>query len=113
MPESKGNDWIWDGSQKDFAKFEDRVQERFLNGNGGRVTQQWYMNSGAPITEGNLEEFDKALWTMRRLEVGIKKADEGAYTEAFWTAEYANSWKESHGDPLCIYAWLTTHTLPA
>jgi hypothetical protein len=45
---------------------------------------------------------------MQRLEVGvIKKADEGAYTDAFWTVEYAESWREIHSDS--FYAWLTTH----
>ena len=76
------------GLQQGFTKFEDRVFERFLNGNGGRTTQQWYMNSDASITEHHLEEFGTALWHMGRLEVGIKKADEGAHTDAFWAVEY-------------------------
>jgi hypothetical protein len=42
------------------------------------------------------------------LKVGIKKADEGAYTDAFWTVEYAESWRESHSDS--FFSWLTTHT---
>jgi len=37
MPESKTNDFVWDGSQKNFAIFEDKVFERFLGGNGGRI----------------------------------------------------------------------------
>ena len=45
---------------------------------------------------------------MQRLIVGIKKADEDAYTDAFWTVEYAESWREIHSDS--FYAWLTTHT---
>jgi len=81
MPESKTNVWIWDGSQKNFAIFEDKVFERSIDGNGGRIAQQWYMNSDASITEHNLEELGNTLWNMQRLEVGIKKADEGAYME--------------------------------
>jgi hypothetical protein len=43
MPESKTNEWIWDGSQKNFAVFEDKVfeLERFIDGSGGRIAQQW------------------------------------------------------------------------
>jgi hypothetical protein len=92
MPESKTSEWIWDGSQKNFAIFEDKVFERFIDGNGGRIAQQWYMNSDASITEHNLEEFGNTLWDMQRLEVGIRKADEDAHTDAFWTVEYAESW---------------------
>ena len=59
---------MWDGSQKNFAnfaKFEDKVFERFLDGHGGRIAQQWYMNSGGPsITEHKLEEFGNTLWNM-------------------------------------------------
>jgi hypothetical protein len=33
------------------------------------------------------------------LEVGIKKADEGAYTDAFWTVEYTVI-HFTHGSPL-------------
>jgi hypothetical protein len=61
MPESKTNVWIWDGSQKNFAIFEDKVFERSIDGNGGRIAQQWYMNSDASITEHNLEEFGDTL----------------------------------------------------
>jgi hypothetical protein len=64
MPESKTNVLIWDGSQKNFTTFEDKVFESFLDGNGGRTTQQWYMNSDASITEHNLEEFGKTLWNI-------------------------------------------------
>ena len=73
-------------------------------------TQQWYMNSdaSASITEHNLEEFGNTLWSMQRLKVGIKKADEGAYTDAFWTIDCAESWRESHSDS--FFSWLTTHT---
>jgi hypothetical protein len=66
------------------------------------------MNSDASITEHNLEEFGNTLWNMQRLKVGIKKADEDAYTDAFWTIEYAESWRESHSDS--FFSWLTTHT---
>jgi hypothetical protein len=45
---------------------------------------------------------------MQRLIVGIKKTDEGTYTDAFWTVEHAESWREVHSDS--VYAWLTTHT---
>ena len=99
---------IWDGSQKNFAIFEDKVFERFLDGHGGRIAQEWYMNSDASITEHNLEEFGNTLWNMQRLKVGIKKADEDAYTDAFWTIGYAESWRESHSDS--FFSWLTTHT---
>jgi hypothetical protein len=51
MPESKTDVLIWDGSQKNFTASEDKVFERFLDGNGGRTTQQWHMNSDASITE--------------------------------------------------------------
>jgi hypothetical protein len=55
---------------------EDKVFVRFLDGNGGRIAQQWYMNSDASITEHNLEELGITFWSMQRLlEVGIKKAD--------------------------------------
>jgi hypothetical protein len=81
---------------------------RFIDGNGGRIAQQWYMNSDASITEHNLEELGNTLWNMQRLKVGIRKADEGAYTDAFWAVEYAESWRESHSDS--FYSWLTTHT---
>jgi hypothetical protein len=109
MPESKTNVLIWAGSQKNFTTFEDMGFERFLDGNGGRITQQWYINSDASITEHGLEEFGRTLWNMQRLIVGIKKADEGAFTDAFWTAECAESWREVHSDS--FYAWLlTTHT---
>jgi hypothetical protein len=99
MSESKTNVRIWGGSQKNFTTFEDKAVERFLDGNGGRTTQHWYMNSDASITEHNLEEFGKTLWNMQQLVVGIKKADdEGAYTytDAFWAVEYAESWREVH-----------------
>ena len=76
MPGSSKTMLIWDGSQKNFAKFEDKVFERFLDGNGGRIAQQWYMNSDASITEHNLEGFGRTPWSMQRLKVGIKKADE-------------------------------------
>jgi hypothetical protein len=46
---SRSDVLIWDGSQKNFAIFEDKIFERFLDGNGGRITQQWYMNSDADI----------------------------------------------------------------
>jgi hypothetical protein len=108
MPESTKTMLIWDGSQKNFAKFEDKVFERFLDGNGGRIARQWYMNSGASIAEHNLEELGNTLWSMQRLKVGIKKADEGAYTDAFWTIDCAESWRESHSDS--FFSWLTTHT---
>jgi hypothetical protein len=108
MSEPKTNMLIWDGSQKNFAIFEDKAFERSLDGNGGRTTQQWYMNSDADITDHNLAEFGNTLWNMQRLEVGVKKADEGAYTDAFWTVEYAESWRESHSDS--FYSWPTTHT---
>jgi hypothetical protein len=111
MPESKTDVLIWNGSQKNFTTSEDKVFEHFLDGNGGRITQQWYMNSGASITEHNLEEFGRTPWNTQRLIVGIKKADEDAYTDAFWTAEYAESWREVHSDS--FYAWLTTHTSDA
>ena len=75
---------IWDGSQKNFAISEDKVFGRFIDGNGGRITQQWYMNSDASNTEHNLEEFGSTPWNMQRLKVGKKKADEGAYTDAVW-----------------------------
>jgi hypothetical protein len=46
---------------------------------------------------------------MRRLEIGIDKADRDAASEAFWALEYAESWKQLQGDT--FYAWaLTTHT---
>ena len=45
---------------------------------------------------------------MKRLEIGIDKADRDAASEAFWTLEYAESWKQLQGDT--FYAWLTTHT---
>jgi hypothetical protein len=69
-----------------------------------------YMNSGASITEHTLEGLGETLWNMQRLIAGIKKADEGAYTDAFWTVEYeyAESWRGVHSDS--FYAWLTTHT---
>jgi hypothetical protein len=102
MPESKTNDFVWDGSQKNFAIFEDKVFERFLDGHGGRIAQEWYMNSDASITEHNLEEFGNTLWSTQRLKVGIKKAD------AFWTIDYAESWRESHSDS--FFSWLTAHT---
>ena len=108
MSESLKTMLIWDGSQKNFAIFEDKVFERFLDGHGGRIAQEWYMNSDASITEHNLEEFGNTLWNMQRLKVGIKKADEDAYTDAFWTIEYAESWRESHSDS--FFSWLTTHT---
>jgi hypothetical protein len=102
---SKTNDFAClGGSQKNFAIFEDKVFERFIDGNGGRITQQWYMNSDASITEHNLEEFGNTLWNMQRLKVGIKKADEGAYTDSFWTVEYAESWRESHSDSFFLMA---------
>jgi hypothetical protein len=107
MTESKTNVLIWDGPQNNFTIFEDKVFERFLDGNGGRITQQWCMNSGASITERNLEEFGNTLWNMQRLKVGIKKADEGAYTDAFWMVEYAKSWREIHSDSFC--AWLHSY----
>jgi hypothetical protein len=103
MPESLKTMLIWDGLQKNFATFEDKVFER-----GGRIAQQWYMNSDASITEHSVAEFGYTLWNMQRLKVGIKKADEDAYTDAFWTVEYAESWRESHSDS--FYSWLTTHT---
>ena len=82
MSESLKTMLIWDGSQKNFAIFEDKVFERFLDGHGGRIAQEWYMNSDASITEHNLEEaLGNTLWNMQRLKVGIKKADEGAYME--------------------------------
>jgi hypothetical protein len=108
MPESLKTMLIWGGSQKNFAIFEDKVFERFIDGNGGRTAQQWYMNSDASITEHNLEEFGSTPWDMQRMKVGIKKADEGAYTDAFWTVEYAESWRGSHSDS--FYSWLTTYT---
>jgi hypothetical protein len=108
MPESLKTMLIWDGSQKNFTTFEDKVFERLLDGNGGRIAQQWYMVSDASITEHNLEEFGNTLWSMQRLKVGIKKADEDAYTDAFWTIECAESWRESHSDS--FFSWLTTHT---
>jgi hypothetical protein len=67
MPESKDRDWIRDGAAtKFFSKFEDRLHERFLDGNGGRGrrAQEWYMNSDAPITEDNLQEFCYTLWAI-------------------------------------------------
>jgi hypothetical protein len=82
MPESSKTMLIWGGTQKNFATFEDKAFERFL---GGRIAQQWYMNSDASITEHNLEGLGNTLWSMQRLEVGIKKADEGAYADALWT----------------------------
>jgi hypothetical protein len=66
------------------------------------------MISGASIAEHNLEEFGDTPWGMQRLKVGIKKADEGAYTDAFWSIECAESWRESHSDS--FFSWLTTHT---
>jgi hypothetical protein len=40
-------------------------RKRFVDGNGGRIAQQWYMNSGGPsITEHKLEEFGNTLWNM-------------------------------------------------
>jgi hypothetical protein len=79
MPESKTDVLIWDGSQTNFTILEDKVFERFLDGSGGRTTQQWCMNSDASITGHNKEEFGIALWNMQRLKAGIKKAEEDAY----------------------------------
>jgi hypothetical protein len=40
MPESKTNDFVWDGSQKNFAIFEDKVFERSIDGNGGKIARK-------------------------------------------------------------------------
>ena len=47
MSESLKTMLIWDGSQKNFAIFEDKVFERFLDGHGGRIAQEWYMGGCA------------------------------------------------------------------
>jgi hypothetical protein len=35
------NAWCWDGTSKYFGKFEDKVAERFLAKNGGRIALGW------------------------------------------------------------------------
>jgi hypothetical protein len=42
MPESKTNGFVWDGPQRDFAIFEDKVFERFI----GETAEESH-NSGA------------------------------------------------------------------
>jgi hypothetical protein len=106
MPESKINDFVWGGSQKNFAIFEDKVFERFIDGNGGRIALQWYMNSDASITEHNLEGFGNTLWNMQRLEVGTKKATKALIPMHFGRSNMLNHGGGvtvihfSHGSPL-------------
>jgi hypothetical protein len=102
------NAWCWDGTSKYFGKFEDKVAKRFLVKNGGRIALGWYLAGDTALTVESLELFCSRLWSMKRLEIGIDKADRGAASEAFWALEYADSWKQLQGDT--FYAWLTTHT---
>ena len=102
------NAWCWDGTSKYFGKFEDKVAERFLAKSGGRTALGWYLAGDAALTVESLDLFCSRLWSMKRLEIGIDKADRDAASEAFWALEYAESWKQLQGDT--FYAWLTYDT---
>jgi hypothetical protein len=90
MPESKTNDFVWDGSQKNFAIFEDKAFERFVGMETVEEShnRQWYMNSDASITEHNLEEFGNKipLSILRRLRrLGIPRLlDGGGGSDGSW-----------------------------
>jgi hypothetical protein len=53
MPESKTSEWIWDGSQKNFVIFEDKVFERSIDGNGTSISAsaQRHSTVGTSTTE--------------------------------------------------------------
>ena len=52
------NAWCWDGTSKYFGKFEDRVAERFLAKNGGRIALGWYFLAGdATLTADRITGF--------------------------------------------------------
>ena len=51
------NAWCWDGTSKYFGKFEDKVAERFLAKNGGRIALGWYLAGDAALINSRIIGF--------------------------------------------------------